>query len=198
MTDPDSKPDDPARMKETLTRLENGDSGAADELFPVVYEELRRLAGSRMKRERVNHTLRPTALVHEVYAKISGQADAEVKSKTHFVAIASLAMQRILTDHARGIKAEKRGGGRQREMLHEGNASEDDQAVDSTVLTAIAESVERLAEVDERKATVVRLRMLGGLSVPEVAEVLGVANSTVSADWKAAKDWIAQELDLEL
>ena len=198
MTDPDSKPDDPARMKETLTRLENGDSGAADELFPVVYDELRRLAGSRMKRERVNHTLRPTALVHEAYAKISGQADAEVKSKTHFVAIASLAMQRILTDHARGFKAEKRGGGRRREMLHEDNAREDDQAVDSTVLAAIAESVERLAEVDERKATVVRLRMLGGLSVPEVAEVLGVANSTVSADWKAAKDWIAQELDLEL
>ena len=198
MTDPDSKPDDPARMKETLTRLENGDSGAADELFPVVYDELRRLAGSRMKRERVNHTLRPTALVHEAYAKISGQVDAEVKSKTHFVAIASLAMQRILTDHARGFKAEKRGGGRRREMLHEDNAREDDQAVDSTVLAAIAESVERLAEVDERKATVVRLRMLGGLSVPEVAEVLGVANSTVSADWKAAKDWIAQELDLEL
>ena len=138
MTDPDSKPDDPARMKETLTRLENGDSGAADELFPVVYDVLRRLAGSRMKRERVNHTLRPTALVHEAYAKISGQVDAEVKSKTHFVAIASLAMQRILTDHARGFKAEKRGGGRRREMLHEDNAREDDQAVDSAVLAAIA------------------------------------------------------------
>ena len=198
MTDSEPTPEKTADIRNTLTRLENGDSGAADEMFPIVYDELRRLAGSRMKRERINHTLRPTALVNEAYAKISGQADASVKSKTHFVAIASLAMQRILTDHARSHKAEKRGGSRKREQLHENNQINDEGAVDQTVLEEIAQSVERLAEVDERKATVVRLRMLGGMSVPEVAEVLGIASSTVSADWKVAKDWIAQELGLEL
>lgn len=198
MTDPESKPSNAAAMKDTLARLQKGDSEAADEIFPIVYEELRRIAGSRMKRERLNHTLRPTALVHEAYVKISGQADARVKSNTHFVAIASLAMQRILTDHARGFKAEKRGGNRKREIQHEGNSQENESPIDYSVLEEIAKSVERLAEVDERKATVVRLRMLGGLSIPEVAEVLGVATSTVSADWKGAKGWISQELDLEL
>ncbi|MDG2031603.1 MAG: ECF-type sigma factor [Phycisphaerales bacterium] len=198
MTDPEPTPEKIAEIRNTLTRLEKGDSAAADEMFPIVYDELRRLAGSRMKRERINHTLRPTALVNEAYAKISGQADASVKSKTHFVAIASLAMQRILTDHARSHKAEKRGGGRKRDQLHENNQVKDEGAVDQTVLEEIAQSVERLAQVDERKATVVRLRMLGGMSVPEVAEVLGIASSTVSSDWKVAKDWIAQELGLEL
>lgn len=185
-------------LSETLTRLERGDSAAADELFPLVYDELRNLAGARMRRERVNHTLRPTALVHEVYARISGQSDADIRSKTHFVAIASLAMQRVLTDHARANNAAKRGGGANRELLHEDRVGEAEDDGDADVLSAIAESVERLGEVDERKAVVVRLRMLGGLSIPEVAEVLGVAPSTVSADWKAAKDWIADELGLEL
>ena len=177
--------------------MDGGDPAAADELFPVVYDELRRLAASKMKRERVGHTLRSTALVHEVYAKISGQHDAEIKSPTHFVALASLAMQRVLTDHARAHKAEKRGGGRAREVLYDEHAAEDG-SVDTDVLVAISESVERLSEVDERKAAVVRLRMLGGLSLPEVSEVLGIAPSTASADWKAAKDWIAEELGLDL
>jgi RNA polymerase sigma factor (TIGR02999 family) len=192
----DAKPGD-FDLKETLTRLEAGDRSAADRLFPLVYDELRNLASSRMRRERISHTLRPTALVHEVYAKIAGQHEAEVKSKTHFIAIASVAMQRILIDHARVRGAEKRGGDRIREALNDEQGSTED-SIDNGVLEAIAESVERLSEVDERKAAVVRLRILGGLSVPAVAEVLGVAPSTVSADWKSAKDWIAQELGLKL
>lgn len=197
MLDPSTPEPDPERIRETLARVADGSAEAADELFPIVYDELRKLAASRMRRERVNHTLRPTALVHEVYAKISGQTDAEVKSKTHFIALASLAMQRILADHARAHGAHKRGGDRIREALHDDQAASD-EAVDESVLEAIAESVERLAEVDERKATVVRLRILGGLSIPAVAEVMGVAPSTISSDWKAAKEWIAQELGLEL
>ena len=185
------------QLRRTLTLVDQGDAAAADALFPVVYDELRRLAASKMKRERAGHTLRSTALVHEVYAKISGQQDANIKSPTHFVALASLAMQRVLTDHARAYKAEKRGGGRTREVLYDDQAV-DEGAVDTDVLVAISESVERLAEVDERKAAVVRLRMLGGLSLPEVSTVLGIAPSTASADWKAAKDWIAEELGLDL
>ena len=184
-------------LRRTLTRVDEGDPAAADELFPVVYDELRRLAASKMKRERAGHTLRSTALVHEVYARISGQVDADIKSRTHFVALASLAMQRVLTDHARAHKAEKRGGGRAREVLYDDQVA-DEGAVDTDVLVAISECVERLSEVDERKAAVVRLRMLGGLSLPEVSDVLGIAPSTASADWKAAKEWIAAELDLEL
>lgn len=185
------------QLRRTLTLVDQGDAAAADELFPVVYDELRRLAASKMKRERIDHTLRSTALVHEVYAKISGQNDANIKSRTHFVALASLAMQRVLTDHARAHKAEKRGGGRAREALYDEQAV-DEGAMDTDVLVAISESVERLSEVDERKAAVVRLRMLGGLSLPEVSTVLGIAPSTASADWKAAKDWIAEELGLDI
>ena len=190
-------PESSEHLQRTLTRVDGGDPAAADELFPVVYDELRRLAASKMKHERAGHTLRSTALVHEVYAKISGQADANIKSPTHFVALASLAMQRVLTDHARAHKAEKRGGGRAREALYDDQVAAED-AVDLDVLVAISECLERLSEIDERKAAVVRLRMLGGLSLPEVSDVLGIAPSTASADWKAAKEWIAAELGLEL
>lgn len=182
---------------ENLTRYGEGDQNAAEELFPVLYDELRKIAASRMRRERAGHTLRPTALVHEAWARLIGQDDAMVRSKTHFIAIASMAMGRVLADHGRARGAVKRGGDRSREVLFDDQAMPKNEA-DPDVLAAIAESVERLAEVDERKAAVVQLRILGGLPIPLVAELLGVAPSTVSADWKAAKEWIAQELDLDL
>ena len=188
---------DSQQIRETLADASESDIAAAEVLFPLVYDELRNLAGARMRHERGNHTLRPTALVNEVYLKIADQKDANIRSKSHFVAIASIAMQRILADHARARGAYKRGGDRAREALHDDELKTEDE-IDNEVLEAIAASVERLAEVDQRKATVVRLRVMGGLPIPEVSEILGVAPSTVSADWKAAKAWIAEELGLEL
>ena len=181
---------------ETLARAADGDENAANELYPVVYDELRRIANVRLRGERFGHTLDPTALVNEAFIRVIGQPDANINSKSHFVAIASLAMQRILVDHARAKGARKRGGDRGRQQLHEdmpAEAIENEQA-----LFALAEAVEKLTAIDERKATVVRLRMLGGLSVREVAAVLGVARSTIDADWAAAKDWLKEELGLEV
>lgn len=193
----DQEMPDTQQIRATLAAASDGDLAAAEVLFPLVYDELRNLANARMRRERGGHTLRPTALVNEVYLKISDQKDANIRSKSHFVAIASIAMQRILADHARARGAYKRGGDRAREALH-GDEQLPEEGVDHDVLEAIAASVERLAEIDERKATVVRLRIMGGLPIPEVSEILGVAPSTVSADWKAAKEWIANELGLDL
>lgn len=186
---------DQSTVRETLSRVVEGDDHAADELYPVIYDELRRIAGNRMRSERYGHTLDPTALVNEAFLKVVGQEDADINSKTHFVAIASIAMQRILVDHARAKGTRKRGGDRDRKQLHENIAQE--ALEDEEALGALAEAVEKLHAIDERKATVVRLRMLGGLSVREVAAVLNIARSTVDADWAAAKDWLKEELGLE-
>jgi RNA polymerase sigma factor (TIGR02999 family) len=193
----DKEHPDTAQIRATLARTTKQDVAAAEFLFPIVYDELRNLAAARMQGERRNHTLRPTALVNEAYLKLADQSEAKIQSKSHFVAIASIAMQRILADHARAKGARKRGGDRVREALND-DAPGPEQEIDNEVLEAIAMSIERLAEVDLRKATVIRLRILGGMSIPEVSEVLGVAPSTVSADWKGAKDWIADELNLEI
>lgn len=195
MSDPTHPDTD--QIRATLARTTKQDIAAAEFLFPIVYDELRNLAAARMRGERRNHTLRPTALVNEAYLKLAGQSEAKIQSKSHFVAIASIAMQRVLADHARARGARKRGGDRVREVLND-DAPGLEQEVDNEVLEAIATSIDRLAEVDQRKATVIRLRIMGGMSIPEVSEILGIAPSTVSADWKGAKDWIADELDLKL
>lgn len=181
---------------EHLTRVANGDEAAAEDLFPMVYDQLRRIASARMRGERSGHTLDPTALVNEAYMKIVGQRDANVQSKTHFVALASIAMQRILIDHARSKSTRKRGGDLARKEMHADIPGEDIRTDEA--LGALAEAVEKLSQVDQRKAAIVRLRMLGGLSVRECAAVLNVARSTVDADWATAKSWLAEELGLDL
>jgi RNA polymerase sigma factor (TIGR02999 family) len=184
----------PGDFQETLSRAADGDDKAAAEVYPVIYDELRRIAGARMKHERQGHTLQPTALVNEAFMRVVGQEDADISSRTHFVAVASMAMQRILIDHARARGTRKRGGDRERRELHEDMPGQEEGGLEA--LSMLAEAVERLSEVDERKATVVRLRMLGGLSVKEVASVLNIARSTVDADWAAAKDWLEERLGL--
>ena len=156
----------------------------------MVYTELRRIAAGRMQREHGAQVLQPTALVNEVFMKLVDQKEAKINSQTHFIAIASVAMQRILCDHARSRKSLKRGGDRQREYVDdiEGENPENEMA------EAMAMSLERLGEFDPRKAAVVRLRFLGGLNTVQIAETLGVARSTVDADWAAAKDWIREDL----
>jgi RNA polymerase sigma-70 factor, ECF subfamily len=174
-----------------LSALTRGDDGAATKLIPVVYNELRRLAGSYMRRERVDHTLQATALVHEAYLKLVEQRSVDWQSRAHFFGVAAQLMRRILIDHARGHTRQKRGGEQRKVSLDEAFVFSEKQADE---LLAVDDSLNRLAEIDPRQARVVELRFFGGLSVEEAAEVLGVSPKTVKRDWSVAKAWLYADL----
>jgi RNA polymerase sigma factor (TIGR02999 family) len=166
----------------------------AEKLFPVVYDELRRLARGYMSREPVGHTLQPTALVHEAYLKLVDQTRANWKGKTHFFAVGARVMRRLLIDHARERGAEKRGAGWQRVTLSGAIGSDPGEGLAPERLLDLNAALERLAELDEREARVVTLRYFGGLTVEQVAEVLGVSRRTVDNDWRHAQAWLRHEL----
>ncbi len=174
-----------------LKQVANGNEQAAARLIPLVYDELHRVAKLRLRQERPDHTLQPTALVHEVYLKLVAQRDANWQSRAHFFAVASQLMRRILVDYARGRLRVKRGGKQAKVPLDEvfvisrGRCDE---------LLALDESLERLARLDERQSRIVELRFFGGLSVEEAAKVLGVSSKTVKRDWSMAKAWLYGEL----
>lgn len=174
-----------------LSALARGDEGAASQLIPVVYEELRRLAGSYMRKERIEHTLQPTALVNEAYLKLVEQQAISWQNRAHFFGVAALLMRRILIDHARGHSRKKRGGEQKKVSLDEAYIF-DEQRADEFL--AVDDSLNRLAKMDPRQARVVELRFFGGLSVEQVAEVLGVSPKTVKRDWSVAKTWLYVDL----
>jgi len=174
-----------------LKQVANGNEEAVGNLIPLVYDELRRVAQRRLRVERTDHTLQPTALVHEAYLKLVAQRNANWQNRAHFFAVASRVMRRILVDHARGRLRMKRGG-RQAKLpldkvfiLSRGRCDE---------LLALDESLERLSKLDDRQSRIVELRFFGGLSVDEVAKVLGVSSKTVKRDWSMAKAWLYGEL----
>lgn len=174
-----------------LSALTRGDDGAGSKLIPVVYDELRRLAGSYMRRERADHTLQATALVHEAYLKLVEQRSVNWQSRAHFFGVAAQLMRRILIDHARGHLRQKRGGEQKKVSLDEAFVFSEQQADE---LLAVDDSLNRLAKIDPRQARVVELRFFGGLSVEEAAEVLGVSPKTVKRDWSVAKAWLYADL----
>jgi RNA polymerase sigma factor (TIGR02999 family) len=184
-------PDVRQDITQVLEELRNGDKRAADKLLPMVYDEFRALARHYLAQERANHTLQPTALVHEAYMKLVDQTRVDWQGKSHFFAVAAQAMRRILVDHARSRQREKRGGGRARVMLDEAVALSPQK--DEDVL-ALDEALEKLAKVDPRQAKIVELRFFGGLSVEEVAEALHVSKRTVEGDWTFARAWLSREL----
>lgn len=172
--------------------LPGGDGQPArDELIALVYDELRRLAAAYLKRERPDHTLQPTALVHEAYIRLIGQEGVRWQNRSHFIGVAAQMMRRVLLDHARGRNRDKRGGGEPRLSLAEADRFAFDEAVD---LIALDEALERLSRSYPQKARVVELRFFGGLSIEEAASVLGVSDSTVERDWKFARAWLLGEL----
>jgi RNA polymerase sigma factor (TIGR02999 family) len=174
-----------------LQKWSRGDQGAARELFPHVYEELRRLARRYMSQERPEHTLQATALIHEAYLRLVDQRRMQWQNRAQFFAIAAQMMRRILVDHARSRASQKRAGAALNVPLEE-NAlvmHERDQEV-----VALDSALARLAAIDPRKARVVELRFFGGLEAKEIAEVLGISAVTVTRDWKMAKAWLRQEL----
>jgi RNA polymerase sigma factor (TIGR02999 family) len=170
-----------------LVRLTDGDGAVLDELLPLVYAELRRLASSYLRRERQGHTLQPTALVHEAYLRMIDQTQAHWQNRAHFFGVAAQMMRRILIDHARAQQAEKRGGEFQKLSLDE-NIDVSGQRADE--LVALDDALERLAQIDPQKSRIVELRFFGGLSVEETAEVLGVSAPTVKRQWRMAKAWL--------
>jgi RNA polymerase sigma factor (TIGR02999 family) len=169
-----------------------GDRGALDRAFPLVYEELRRLAHRQLRRESDGHTLSTTALVHEAYLKLVDQSRGEWRDRAHFLAIAATAMRRILVDHARRHSAEKRGGAdRPLPIDSVEQLPLDDRA---EFLVDLDEALSRLAALDERQARIVECRFFGGYTEEETAETLGIGLRTVKRDWAKARSWLYQEL----
>ncbi|MHC4948136.1 MAG: ECF-type sigma factor [Planctomycetota bacterium] len=178
----------PTRLLEALT---GGDERAADQLLPEVYEELRRLAQSFLNRERSDHTLQATALVHEAYLKLIDQTRVDWQGQTHFKAVAAQAMRRILVDHARSHARHKRGGDWRRLALDDAYLLVDGPEVD---VLALHDALEKMRRLDERQARVVELRLFGGCTPEETARLLDMAKRTVERDWKMGRTWLRREL----
>lgn len=175
-----------------LQRLQQGDQRAADVLFPLVYDELRRIASKLLDHESPGHTLQTTALVNEAYLKLQGQRKEDFRGRTHFLAVGAQAMRRILVDHARGRGRGKRGAGWTRLGLHEESAISPGRDLD---VLALDEALTRLETLHPRVARVVVLRCYGGLTIEETAEALGVSHGTVEQDWRLARAWLRRELE---
>ena len=175
-----------------LGELSKGDAAAANRLLPHVYDELRALAGSFFQIQRADHTLQPTALVHEAYMRLAGQADPNWTGRKHFFDVAAMAMRQLLGDHAGRQRAAKRGGGLGKVTLEQAETpSWTRMDVD---LVALEEALTKLANLDARQARIVELRFLAGLTVDDTAEVLGVSPRTVKLDWQMARAWLRREL----
>src|SRR6267143_1223031 len=174
-----------------LVKLKEGEAGASDELIGRVYKELRTIAARQMRRERPDHTLQPTALVHEVYLRFVDDMVAGLNNRADFFAAAVNLMRHVLIDHARAKQAEKRGGDVVKITLNEVQIS---SAQSAEELLAVDEALERLAAIDPRQARIVELRFFGGLSIEEIANVLGIVPRTVDRDWRAARVWLRREL----
>ena len=178
-----------------LSRIEQGDPQAAEQLLPLIYEELRKLAAAKMAQEKPGQTLQATALVHEAYIRLVDQtAPQQWDSRRHFFAAAAEAMRRILVEQARKKSSFKAGGDLERVALDEVEPEYKDQGYD---LLALNEALQRLEQIDARLAELVKLRFFSGLSIPNAAEVLGIAASTAIADWAYAKGWLRLELSGE-
>ena len=169
-----------------------GKADALEALMPVVYNELHRQAVGYLRRERVGHTLQPTALINEVYLKLVDQRHVNWQNRAHFFGIAAQAMRRILVDHAKARHRGKRGGNAENLPIEAAElAISNTKNVD---LIALDEALTRLAELDDRQARIVELRFFSGMSVEETAEALGISPATVKNDWRSAKAWLFQEL----
>jgi len=174
-----------------LAAWSDGDGEALEELMPLVYDELRRMARRYMNSQPSGHTLQTTALIHEAYLKLADNKEKQFANRAHFFAVAASAMRHILVDHARSRQSEKRGGKTQTVSLEEA-AIISNERIEEVI--ALDDALKRLEKEDARKSRVVELRYFGGLSVDETAEVLKISNQTVSRDWRFAKTWLLREL----
>ena len=178
-------------VTQILKELRDGDDEAAARLIPLVYDELRRLADHYLRQERPDHTLQPTALVHEAFLKLIDQTRIDWQNRAHFFGIAAQLMRQILVDHARRHNASKRGGAQQKVALDEAVNYSQPRDVD---LVALDEALTELAKFDERQSRIVEMRFFGGLTIKETAEALGISPATVKVDWNMAKAWLHQQI----
>lgn len=183
--------DEPGSVSRLLRAWGRGDLHARDELVPVVYRELRRRAGAYLRRERPEHTLQPTALVHEAYLRLTAQDRVAWQNRAHFFAIAAQMMRRVLIDHAREHQAVKRPGANLRVVLDDGIGAAQPPSCE---LMMVDEALVDLARIDPRQAQIVELRYFGGLSEQEVAAVLSVSRATVTREWQTARAWLYRRL----
>lgn len=168
-----------------------GDRRAMDQLMPLVYDELRRLAQSYLRKERPGHTLQGTALVHEAYLRLIDQKQVKWQNRAHFFAMASQMIRRILVDHARGHRAAKRGDGAHKLSLDEAMGISGKTDLD---LLALDDALNDLARLDPAQSRIVELRFFGGLSIEETAEVAGLSTATVNREWSAARAWLFRQM----
>jgi RNA polymerase sigma factor (TIGR02999 family) len=187
MPDRPTPPDVTALLQEWRA----GNQAALEQLVPIIYEELRRVARGRLRLERPDHTLQPTALVHEAYLRLIEQRNVRWQNRAHFFAISAQLMRRILVDKARARHNRKRGGEVRQVVLNEALVASKERGEE---LVALDDALQSLAAIDPRKSQVVELRFFGGLSVEETAEVLKMSPDTVTRDWKMAKVWLMREL----
>lgn len=179
------------RITALLEAHASGDPDALDDLFPLVYEELRRMASRRMQGERSDHTLQTTALVHEAYMELADLDEVDWQNRRHFFAIAARVMRNVLVDYAVRRNAQKRGGDRTRVPLEEHDGA---VSVALNDVLAVHQALDRLETVDERQVRVVECRFFAGLTIAETATVLGVSPATVGRDWRMARAWLNREL----
>lgn len=180
-----------SQFTQILQAVEQGDARAADELLPLVYDELRRLAAARMVHEASGHTLQPTALVHEAWLRLVGDASPKFANRAHFFAAAAEAMRRILIERARSKAARKRGGDWHRVDLDQIELAVD---ADDDTLLLVNEALDKLAREDARAAEITKLRFFGGLTLEEAGAVLGVTDRTAKRYWAFARAWLFDEL----
>jgi len=190
----ESAKQNPGELTRLLIAWSRGDAAALELLAPLVYAELRKLARRYMNRERAGHTLQTTAVVHEAFLRLLGNPQENWQNRAHFYAIAAQMMRRILVDYARANLRAKRGGEATRVAVEDIDAPVADPALNPDVI-ALDQALEKLAEIDPRRARVVELRFFGGLSVEEAAQVLQVAPDTVVRDWRVAKAWLFRYLN---
>jgi RNA polymerase sigma factor (TIGR02999 family) len=180
-----------ANVTDLLQAVNSGSQSARDELMDRLYGELRKLANSYLRDERRDHTLQPTALVHEVYLKLVGQPDIHWRNREHFIAVAATMMRRVLIDHARGHNRDKRGGGLIRVALGEADSITNHNPID---FVALDMALEKLAKDYPQEGEIVELRFFGGLSIADTARLLKVSESTVERDWRFARAWLMREM----
>lgn len=185
------KKNDSHQITRLLTDWSSGDQTALEELMPLIYDELRRMARRHMNGQPSGHTFQTTELIHEAYLKIAGHDGKKWTNRSHFFGVASKAMRHILVDYARSKNRQKRGGGREKITLSEELKKSEDRAEE---IVALDEALNRLAELENRKADVVELKYFGGMTFDEIAEVLKISEKTARRDWRLARMWLLREL----
>lgn len=181
-------------VTDLLLRWSQGDSRALEALTPVIYDDLRRMARALLTRERPEHTLSATALVHEAYLRLVDQRRVQWQSRAHFFGAAATIMRRVLVDHARARLSDKRGGSVVKIAMEEGMALVEGLAEDILDLDT---ALDALAALDTRKAQVVQMKFFAGMTMPEIAEAIGVSDATIERDWTMARAWLITHLDRE-